>query len=54
MTAECFFFYEHCVRRIVSLINLEHNIKSFETRRGKSNLSWIIVIVYEEKDKLAY
>ena len=54
MTAECFFFYEHCVRRIVALINLERKLKSFETRRGKSNMSWIIVIVYEEKDKLAY
>ena len=38
-----FSFYEHCVRRIVALINLEH-IKSIKTRRGKSNLGWIIVI----------
>lgn len=48
-----FFFYEYCVRVIVALINLEH-IKSFETRRGKSNLSWIMVSVHNKKDKLAY
>ena len=42
-----FSFYEHCVRRIVALINLEH-IKSIKTRRGKSNLGWVIVMLHKK------